>query len=128
MRISDWSSDVCSSDLAVALGEVVMPVDWTPLVALALSSQVVGQGLLIWALPRFSPLVIGLTLLVQPAIAALPGWLMFGERLGALDLAGGLMGGAALVLLRLPRRRQRDRKRGVWGKSVSVMVEIGGGR
>src|SRR3546814_14803237 len=48
---------------AVALGEVVMPVDWTPLVALALSSQVVGQGLLIWALPRFSPLVIGLTLL-----------------------------------------------------------------
>src|SRR3546814_17593981 len=61
---------------AVALGEVVMPVDWTPLVALALSSQVVGQGLLIWALPRFSPLVIGLTLLVQPAIAALAGWLM----------------------------------------------------
>jgi len=92
---------------AVALGEVVMPVDWTPLVALALSSQVVGQGLLIWALPRFSPLVIGLTLLVQPAIAALAGWLMFGERLGAIDLAGGLMVGAALVLIRLPSRRQR---------------------
>jgi len=84
-----------------------MPVDWTPLVALALSSQVVGQGLLIWALPRFSPLVIGLTLLVQPAIAALAGWLMFGERLGAIDLAGGLMVGAALVLIRLPSRRQR---------------------
>src|SRR3546814_17489647 len=84
-----------------------MPVDWTPLVALALSSQVVGQGLLIWALPRFSPLVIGLTLLVQHAIAALAGWLMFGERLGAIDLAGGLMVGAALGLIRLPSRRQR---------------------
>src|SRR3546814_11710063 len=34
---------------AVALGEVVMPVDWTPLVELALSSQVGGKGLLIWA-------------------------------------------------------------------------------
>ena len=90
---------------ALALGEAVVPQNWTPLIALALSSQVVGQGLLIWALPRFSPLVIGLTLLVQPAIAALAGWLMFGERLGAIDVIGGLMVGAALVLIRLPNRR-----------------------
>src|SRR3546814_3482803 len=74
---------------ALALGETIMPQNWTPLIALALSSQVVGQGLLIWALPRFSPLVIGLTLLVQPAVAALAGWLMFGERLGAVDVVGG---------------------------------------
>src|SRR3546814_5017028 len=67
---------------ALALGETIMPQNWTTLIALALSSQVVGQGLLIWALPRFSPLVIGLTLLVQPAVAALAGWLMFGERIG----------------------------------------------
>jgi drug/metabolite transporter (DMT)-like permease len=90
---------------ALALGETVVPQNWTPLIALALSSQVVGQGLLIWALPRFSPLVIGLTLLVQPAIAALAGWLMFGERLTAIDVIGGLMVGAALVLIRLPNRR-----------------------
>jgi len=90
---------------ALALGETVVPQNWTPLIVLALSSQVVGQGLLIWALPRFSPLVIGLTLLVQPAIAALAGWLMFGERLTAIDVIGGLMVGAALVLIRLPNRR-----------------------
>ncbi|WP_255247182.1 DMT family transporter [Sphingopyxis sp. GW247-27LB] len=90
---------------ALALGEIVVPQNWTPLIVLALSSQVVGQGLLIWALPRFSPLVIGLTLLVQPAIAALAGWLMFGERLTAIDVIGGLMVGAALVLIRLPNRR-----------------------
>jgi drug/metabolite transporter (DMT)-like permease len=90
---------------ALALGETIVPHDWTPLVLLALSSQVVGQGLLIWALPRFSPLVIGLTLLVQPAIAALAGWLMFGERLGVIDVIGGVMVGAALVLIRLPNRR-----------------------
>jgi len=90
-----------------ALGEVFVPTNWTPLIALALSSQIVGQGLLIWALPRFSPLVIGLTLLVQPAVAALAGWIGFGETLTAIDVVGGVMVGAALVLIRLPSRVER---------------------
>lgn len=90
---------------ALALGETIVPRDWTPLILLALTSQVVGQGLMIWALPRFSPLVLGLTLLIQPAIAALAGWLMFGELLGPVDLFGGMLVGAALVLIRLPSRR-----------------------
>jgi drug/metabolite transporter (DMT)-like permease len=90
---------------ALALGEVIVPRDWTPLVLLALTSQVVGQGLMIWSLPRFSPLVLGLTLLIQPAIAALAGWLMFDELLGPVDIFGGMLVGAALVLIRLPSRR-----------------------
>ena len=89
---------------AIALGEVIVPWNGGPLIALALSSQIIGQGLMIWALPRFSPLVVGLTLLVQPAIAALAGWMIFGERLTAIDLVGGSMIGAALVLIRLPNR------------------------
>lgn len=90
--------------VSLAMGETFMPQNWTPLILLALSSQVVGQGLLIWALPRFSPLIIGLTLLVQPAVAALAGWIGFGETLGVIDLIGGLMVAAALVLIRLPSR------------------------
>ena len=90
---------------ALALGETVMPQNWTPLILLALVSQVIGQGLMIWSLPRFSPLVIGLTLLVQPAFAALTGWIGFGETLSAIDIFGGMMVGAALVLIRLPSRR-----------------------
>ena len=90
---------------ALALGETVMPQDWTPLILLALLSQVVGQGLMIWSLPRFSPLVIGLTLLIQPAFAALTGWIGFGETLSTIDIVGGLRVGAALVLIRLPSRR-----------------------
>ena len=82
-----------------------MPNDWTPLVLLALTSQIVGQGLMIWSLPRFSPLVIGLTLLIQPAVAALTGWIGFGETLSVIDILGGMMVGAALVLIRLPSRR-----------------------
>ena len=104
------SSTVCVPILlltALALGERVMPQDWTPLILLALTSQIIGQGLMTWSLPRFSPLVIGLTLLVQPAVAALAGWLMFDERLGAIDIFGGMMVVASLVLIRLPSRRAR---------------------
>lgn len=92
---------------ALALGETIVPRDWTPLILLALTSQVVGQGLMIWSLPRFPPLVLGLTLLIQPAIAALAGWLMFGELLGPVDIFGGMLVGAALVVIRLPNRAAR---------------------
>lgn len=102
------SSVVCVPILlgtALGLGETIMPQNWTPLILLALTSQIIGQGLITWSLPRFSPLVIGLTLLVQPAVAALAGWLAFGELLGPLDIFGGMLVGAALVLIRLPSRR-----------------------
>ena len=110
--LAPWSalaiaSAVCVPILlgtALALGETVMPHNWTPLILLALVSQVIGQGLMIWSLPRFSPLVIGLTLLIQPAFAALTGWIGFGETLSAIDIFGGMMVGAALVLIRLPNR------------------------
>lgn len=78
-----------------------MPMDWTPLLILAFSSQIFGQGCLTYALPHFSPLVIGLALLVQPAVSAAAGWIAFGEVLTPFDLAGGVMVMAALVLVRM---------------------------
>lgn len=89
---------------ANAMGEQVMPYDWTPVIILALSSQLLGQGLLTYALGCFSPLVLGLSLLLQPAIAALAGWMLFGETLSAADIVGGVAVAVALVLVRLPRR------------------------
>jgi drug/metabolite transporter (DMT)-like permease len=68
--------------------------------ALALGSQIIGQGLLVYALGYFRPLVIGLALLTQPAVAALNGWLAFGETLSAADVAGMALLGLALVLAR----------------------------
>lgn len=85
---------------AIVLGEKVMPGNWTPLVTLALVSQVIGQGLMIYALGSLSPLVIGLGLLIQPIVAATIGWSAYGERLGVADLAGALMIAIALVLVR----------------------------
>ncbi|QJQ31720.1 DMT family transporter [Sphingomonas lacunae] len=88
---------------ATLLGERIIPGDWTAVLLLALTSQIIGQGLLIWSLPHFSALVVGLTLLSQPAIAAMAGWILYEERLSAIDLVGGLMVAVALVLIRLPQ-------------------------
>jgi drug/metabolite transporter (DMT)-like permease len=82
----------------------VVPGDWTPLLLLALGSQVIGQGLLVYSVGHLSPVVVGLGLLTQPAVTATIGWFAYGERLGAADLAGGLMIAVALVLIRLPER------------------------
>ncbi|HEY0626738.1 MAG TPA: DMT family transporter [Allosphingosinicella sp.] len=91
---------------SLALGEQVMPVDWTPLILLSLGSQVIGQGLLVYAMGHLSPLVTGLGLLTQPAVTALVGWLVYDERLSALDGVGAILICAALVLIRLPERRE----------------------
>jgi drug/metabolite transporter (DMT)-like permease len=104
-----WSSlALASASAAVFLlaaawvaGEQIIPTNWVPLLILALSSQVLGQGFLTYALPHFSPLIIGLALLLQPALSALAGWFAFDEAMTPLDYVGGAMVMAALVLVRL---------------------------
>ena len=92
---------------SLLLGEQVIPADWTFVLVLALSSQVLGQGLLVYAIGHVPPLIVGLALLTQPAISALVGWFVYGERLTALDWVGAIAIGAALVLVRLPDRGLR---------------------
>ena len=87
--------------IALALGEPVWPTDWTPVIGLFISSQLIGQGCLVYALRHFSPLVIGIALLTQPAVGALAGWLSFGEVLTAVDLLGVALVGSALVLAKV---------------------------
>ncbi|KQS05112.1 permease [Sphingomonas sp. Leaf357] len=89
---------------ALALGEKVLPDHWTPLIGLALCSQVIGQGLMIYALGQFSPLVVGLALLTQPVVAAAIGWSVYGERLGVADATGAVLVAMALVLVRRPAK------------------------
>jgi drug/metabolite transporter (DMT)-like permease len=89
---------------ALALGEQVMPGDWTPLILLSLGSQLIGQGLLVYAVGHLSPVVVGLGLLTQPAASAVIGWFAYGETLGPADAAGAVLIAVALVLIRLPER------------------------
>jgi drug/metabolite transporter (DMT)-like permease len=93
--------------VSLALGEQVVPADWTWVFVLALSSQVLGQGLLVYAIGKFSPLVVGLVLLTQPAISAIAGWFAYGEALTAADLVGAAAIAVALVLVRLPDKGLR---------------------
>lgn len=108
--LGQWSvlALVCASAspvllvIALLLGEPVLPgaAGWGPVVALAVLSQIVGQGLLVYSLGYFPPLIIGMALLTQPAIAALSGWLAFDEALAWPDIAGMALVAGALVIAR----------------------------
>ncbi|WP_308420810.1 DMT family transporter [Aurantiacibacter arachoides] len=101
LTLSGLTSAAVLLGTSLALGERIMPTDWTPLITLAFLSQIVGQGLLVYALRHFPPLVIGIALLTQPAVAAVVGWWVFGEVLVPLDYVGVAMVGSALVLARI---------------------------
>lgn len=89
--------------IALLLGEPIWPTDWTPILILFVTSQLIGQGLLVYSLGHFPPLVIGVALLTQPAVAALVGYGVFGELLSALDIFGMVLLGGALVAARASR-------------------------
>jgi drug/metabolite transporter (DMT)-like permease len=78
----------------------VWPTDWRPVAALAITSQLAGQGLMVFASGRLPAPVIGVGLLVQPTVSAVAGWLLFGEVLGPPQLAGAAMVLVALGLIR----------------------------
>jgi drug/metabolite transporter (DMT)-like permease len=90
---------------ALLQGESVLPADWTPVIALSISSQLVGQGLLVYAMGHLSPVVVGRCFLTQPIASAAIGWAVYGEALSLGDGLGALLVCAALVLIRLPDRR-----------------------
>ena len=94
--------------VSMAFGERIIPNDWTFILLLALGSQVLGQGLLVYGIAHVPPLVVGLTLLTQPAISAFVGWVVYDERLAPIDWIGAIAIGAALVLVRLPQRGLRQ--------------------
>jgi drug/metabolite transporter (DMT)-like permease len=90
--------------MALLLGEQIVPQDWTPLILLALGSQVVGQGFMIYAIGRVAPLLFGITLLVQPMVSAAVGWIKYAEALAPADWMGAALIGLALVLVRQPAK------------------------
>jgi drug/metabolite transporter (DMT)-like permease len=90
--------------LALLLGQPVWPENWTPLIILAIGSQVIGQGLTVYAIGHLPPVVIGLGLLSQPVIGSMIGWFVYGEGLSTGDWIGAIAIGIALVLVRRPDR------------------------
>jgi drug/metabolite transporter (DMT)-like permease len=91
---------------ASALNEPFWPKEWAPLIGLSVVSQLMGQGLLIYAMRYFSALIIGLALLTQPAVAALAGAWFFDEMLSPADVLGiALLGTAVAMATVRPEQR-----------------------
>jgi len=101
LALSSLASAVPLLLAAGLLGETILPHHWGILIGLALASQVIGQGLMIYAIGHLSPLVVGIALLSQPIVAGTVGWIAYGERLGLPDFIGAVMVAVALVLVRL---------------------------
>lgn len=96
-RIMAWSSLVTAAallPLALASGEQFFPhtaAGWMKVAGLALIAHVAGQSLIAYALAHLPAAFSSVGLLLQPVAAALFAWVLLGETMGALQIAGGLM-------------------------------------
>jgi len=79
--------------VALLTGEQMLPVSimgWVKLGGLALVSQVAGQSLIAYAMAHLPATFSSVGLLFQPVMATLFAWLLLGEAVSALQLAGGI--------------------------------------
>jgi drug/metabolite transporter (DMT)-like permease len=110
--VSTAITAACLFVVAIALEPFLLPRSLggaAALLALALVSQVGGQGLLAVALGTLLATFSSLVIFLEAIAAAGFGWLIFGEALGPLQLAGGL-----LILIGIWITRPRaDRSAGV---------------
>lgn len=85
------------------IGQKILPDTthgWLLLVGLALVAQVAGQGLIAYALAHLPANFSALGLSLQPLAAAVYAALLLGERLAWVQIAGGVIVLAAIVLAR----------------------------
>ena len=64
---------------------------WLIILCLAFISQFVGIGLITWALGKVKTGLASLTLMSEPITASFLAWLLLGEYLTAIQLAGGII-------------------------------------
>ncbi|HEX7466867.1 MAG TPA: DMT family transporter, partial [Usitatibacter sp.] len=94
-RLMAWSTTITALVLlpiAAAFPQPFWPsgaAGWWVLVGLALVTQVLGQGLIAYAFAHLPASLSSVSLLIQPVMAALFAWLLFGEAIGAAQYLGG---------------------------------------
>jgi drug/metabolite transporter (DMT)-like permease len=94
-RLMAWSTTIT----AIALLPVAMIAPhpflpssangWLILVGLALITQILGQGLIAYAFAHLPASLSSVSLLIQPVMATLFAWWLFGEAIGPAQLIGG---------------------------------------
>ena len=102
-RVMLWSTAIpipLMLAACLALGESVIPATaagWAACVGLGVM-HVAGQGGVAWALGRVSAAMTAVVILIQPVVAAILGWLVFGETMTAIQIGGGALVLSAVLL------------------------------
>lgn len=94
--------------LAILSGESIWPPPtmhgWGALLGLALISHIAGQGLIAYAFAHLTASFSSVSLLIQPIVATIGAYLLFGEALGPVELLGAGIVLTGVVLARLATR------------------------
>ena len=104
MAITSTITAVLLLPVALGSGERMLPLTtlgWMTLIGLALVSHAAGQGLITYALAHLPAAFSSVSLLFQPVMAAAFAWVLLGEALTPMQIAGG---GVVLVGIYLSRR------------------------
>jgi drug/metabolite transporter (DMT)-like permease len=104
MAVTTSLTAVILLPVTLASGEMVLPggaSGWLVLLGLAWVSHAAGQGLIAYALAHLPTAFSSVGLLFQPVMAAAFAWVLLGEPLVALQVAGGAV---VLVAIYLARR------------------------
>lgn len=83
--VSPWVI-LTSHDLGAIHG-----TDWLPIIAMVLVSGLVGHGLMTWAQRHLDITLASLLMLGSPVISAIGAWIVFGQRLSGVQIAGAVV-------------------------------------
>ncbi len=109
-RVMLWSTAVGAPIMllvALIMGEQIIPTGpagWAACIGLGLV-HVTGQGGVAWALGKLPATITAVTILVQPVVAGLVSWWVFGETLTPVQALGGALVLAAIVLAQWSTRK-----------------------
>ena len=94
LKLMTWTSIVCALALlpvAIIKGEVLFPqtlLGVGPLVGMALMVHLAGQGAIAYAFAHLSPQFAAMGTFIQPVASAVFAWILLGENLGWVEIAG----------------------------------------
>jgi drug/metabolite transporter (DMT)-like permease len=94
-RLMAWSTTITAITLlpvALLSPQPMLPQaaqGWIVLAGLALVTQILGQSLIAYAFAHLPAALSSVSLLIQPVMAALFAWALFGEAIGVAQFVGG---------------------------------------